>query len=127
MIPGRKEEAEGASQGGESRLLGVALEEVRRLGDFTTKPRVILISAIAILVGTAGAIAGLVLLDLIRFFTNVAYFGRPTLEHLSLGASPLGAAAIAVPVIGGLIVGLMARYGTDKIRGHGIPEAIEAI
>ena len=126
-IPGPEADAEGASQAGESRLLGAALAEVRRLGDFTTRPRVLLISAIAILVGTAGAITGLILLDLIRFFTNIAYFGRPTLQHPSLGASPLGVAALAVPVIGGLIIGLMARYGTDKIRGHGIPEAIEAI
>ena len=113
MIFGRKTGAPGGPQGGQSHLLGVALEEVRLLGDFTTKPRVLLISAIAILVGTAGAITGLVLLDLIRLFTNIAYFGRPTLQHLSLGASPLGAAAIAVPVVGGLIIGLMARYGTD--------------
>jgi len=108
-------------------MLRVAFEEVRRLGDFTTKPRVLVVSGIAIGVGTAGAITGLVLLDLIRFFTNIAYFGRPTLQNLSLGASPLGALAVAVPVVGGLIIGLMARYGTEKIRGHGIPEAIEAI
>src|SRR6185312_14559692 len=127
MIPGRKEDEEGASKGGDGRLLDLALDEVRRLGDFTTKPRVLLISGIAILVGTAGAIVGLVLLDLIRFFTNIAYFGRPTLQYLSLSASPLGAAAVVVPVVGGLLIGLMARYGTDKIRGHGIPEAIEAI
>jgi chloride channel protein, CIC family len=108
-------------------ILGAALEEFQRLGDFTTRPRVLLIAAIAVLVGTAGTISGVILLDLIRFFTAIAYFGRPTLQHLLLGTSPLGAAAIAVPVVGGLIVGLMARYGTDKIRGHGIPEAIEAI
>jgi len=127
VIRERKEDEEGASKGGDGRLLDLALDEVRRMGDFTTKPRVLLISAIAILVGTAGAISGLVLLDLIRFFTNIAYFGRPTLQNLSLGASPLGVAAVAVPVVGGLLIGLMARYGTDKIRGHGIPEAIEAI
>jgi CIC family chloride channel protein len=108
-------------------ILGTALEELQRLGDFTTRPRVLLIAGIAILVGTAGTIAGLILLDLIRLVTGLAYFGRPTLAHLPLGASPLGAAAVAVPVVGGLIVGLMARFGTDKIRGHGIPEAIEAI
>jgi H+/Cl- antiporter ClcA/predicted transcriptional regulator len=127
-IPAQKiEDSDGASSGGEARLLGLALEEVRRLGDFTTKPRVLLITGIAILVGTAGAIAGLILLDLIRLVTNIAYFGRPTLQHLPLGASPWGAAALVVPVVGGLIIGLMARYGSDKIRGHGIPEAIEAI
>src|SRR5581483_11144736 len=96
-----------SSRGGEGGMLRVAFEEVRRLGDFTTKPRVLVVSGIAIGVGTAGAITGLVLLDLIRFFTNIAYFGRPTLQNLSLGASPLGALAVAVPVVGGLIIGLM--------------------
>jgi chloride channel protein, CIC family len=102
-------------------------DTVRRLGDFTTRPRVLVITGIAIVVGTAGALTGLALLELIRFFTNIAYFGRPTLAPLPLAATPLGAGAVAVPVIGGLIIGFMARYGTDKIRGHGIPEAIEAI
>ncbi|HET8995325.1 MAG TPA: chloride channel protein, partial [Acetobacteraceae bacterium] len=99
----------------------------RPLGDFTTNPRVLIISAIALVVATAGVIAGVVLLNLIRLCTNLAYFGSVSLADLKLGASPWGAAAIGIPVIGGLIVGLMARYGTDKIRGHGIPEAIEAI
>lgn len=125
--PARKDDSDGSSSGGDGRLLGLALEEVRRLGDFTTQPRVLLISGIAIVVGAAGALAGLVLLELIRLVTNFAYFGRLTLAHLSLAATPLGAAAVAVPVIGGLLIGFMARYGTEKIRGHGIPEAIEAI
>jgi chloride channel protein, CIC family len=97
------------------------------LGDFTTRPRVLLISAIAFVVGTAGVIAGVALLDLIRLCTNLAYFGRFTLADLPLGHSPWGVAALLVPVAGALIVGLMARYGSEKIRGHGIPEAIEAI
>ena len=102
-------------------------DRIRHLGDFTTNPRVLVISAIAVLVGSAGVIAGVVLLDLIRVCTNLAYFGRFTLADLKLGQSPLGLAAVFVPVIGALIVGLMARYGSEKIRGHGIPEAIEAI
>jgi H+/Cl- antiporter ClcA len=97
------------------------------LGDFTTRPRVLLISAIALLVGTAGVISGVVLLKLIRLCTNLAYFGRFTLANLPLGHSPWGLAAVLVPVGGALIVGLMARFGSEKIRGHGIPEAIEAI
>ncbi len=104
-----------------------AAEGIRHLGDFTTSPRVLVITAIAIVVGTGGVIAGVLLLNLIRLCTNLAYFGRLTLAVLPLGQSPLGAAAVVVPVIGALIVGLMARYGSDKIRGHGIPEAIEAI
>ncbi|MGH8260279.1 MAG: chloride channel protein, partial [Steroidobacteraceae bacterium] len=108
MIRARKEDTEPA--GGDGRLLGLALTEVRRLGDFTTRPRVLMITAIAVLVGTAGALAGLILLDLIHLVTNLAYFGRATLAPLRLGSSPLGAAAIAIPVLGGLAVGLMARY-----------------
>jgi chloride channel protein, CIC family len=101
--------------------------KLAKLGDFTTSPRVVLISAIAIVGGTAGVATGVALLALIRLFTSLAYFGRLTSEVVDLGQSPLGLFAVAVPVGGGLIVGLMARYGSDKIRGHGIPEAIEAI
>lgn len=100
---------------------------IRHLGDFTTSPRVLLISAVAIVVGIAGAGAGVVLLDLIRLATNVAYFGQLSTAVRDLGTSPWGIAAVLVPVAGALIVGLMARYGSEKIRGHGIPEAIEAI
>ena len=98
-----------------------------RLGDFTTKPRVLVIAAIAVVVATAGVLAGIALLDLIGLFTNLAYFGRISFTAPDLGQSPLGYAVVLVPVAGSLAVGLMARYGSDKIRGHGIPEAIEAI
>ncbi|MDG4879958.1 chloride channel protein [Mesorhizobium sp. WSM4884] len=97
------------------------------LGDFTTDPRVLLIAAIAVVIATAGLFAGIVLLKLIRLATNIAYFGQFTLAELRLEDTPLGLAAVIVPVIGALIIGLMARFGSDKIRGHGIPEAIEAI
>jgi chloride channel protein, CIC family len=105
----------------------IARMDHRRLGDFTTSPRVLLISAVAIVVGAAGALAGDFLLALIKLCTNLAYFGRFTLADLDLGHSPLGMAAIVVPMAGAFIVGLMARFGSEKIRGHGIPEAIEAI
>ena len=100
---------------------------IRHLGDFTTSPRVLFIAAIALVVGTGGMVSGVVLLKLIRLATNLAYFGTLSLEHLRLGESPLGVFAILVPVVGALMIGLMARYGSEKIRGHGIPEAIEAI
>jgi chloride channel protein, CIC family len=100
---------------------------IRHLGDFTTRPRVLLISAIAVLVGTAGVISGVVLLGLIRLFTNLSYFGLFSTVVRPFAQSPLGLLRAFIPVLGALIVGLMARYGTDKIRGHGIPEAIEAI
>ena len=102
-------------------------DRIRHLGDFTTDPRVLVISAIAVVVGTGGVAGGIMLLNLIKLCTNVAYFGRFTVANLDLAQSPLGLFAVGVPVIGALIVGLMARYGSEKIRGHGIPEAIEAI
>ncbi|MFT4133143.1 chloride channel protein [Labrys sp. (in: a-proteobacteria)] len=98
-----------------------------RLGDFTTDRRVILLMAIAVFVGTAGVGAAFVLLRLITLCTNIAYYGRFSLENLSISGTPLGWTAVFVPVIGCLIIGLMARFGSEKIRGHGIPEAMEAI
>jgi H+/Cl- antiporter ClcA len=97
------------------------------LRDFSTDARVLLIVAIAVVVATAGLLAGIVLLKLIRLATNIAYFGQFSLADLKLQDTPLGLAAVIVPVIGALVIGLMARYGSEKIRGHGIPEAIEAI
>ncbi|HUB12151.1 MAG TPA: chloride channel protein [Acetobacteraceae bacterium] len=100
---------------------------IRHLGDFTTSPRVLVISAIALVVGIGGTISGVVLLNLIRLVTNVAYFGRFTSINLQLGTTRLPLWSVAIPVAGSLVVGLMARFGSEKIRGHGIPEAIEAI
>ena len=97
------------------------------LRDFSTDPRVLLIAAIAVVVATAGLFAGIVLLKLIRLATNIAYFGQFSLAELRLEDTPLGLAAVTVPMIGALIIGLMARFGSERIRGHGIPEAIEAI
>jgi H+/Cl- antiporter ClcA/CBS domain-containing protein len=101
--------------------------ELRRLGDFTTKPRVLFIALIAVLVALASVAAGIVLLDLIRLCTNIAYFGRFSMDIADLAKSPFGIWVVLIPVAGSLAVGLMARYGSEKIRGHGIPEAIEAI
>lgn len=97
------------------------------LGDFTTGPRVLVISAIAVLVGTGGVAAAVFLLDMIRLATNIAYFGRFDLTELKIENSPLGLWTVLVPVAGAFLIGLMARYGSERIRGHGIPEAIEAI
>src|SRR3569833_824653 len=97
-----------------------------QLGDFSASPRLLLLSGMAVVAGWGGAAAAYVLLKLIALCTNLAYLQaasfipRPFPEHLPLWT-------IMVPVVGGLIIGLMARYGSEKIRGHGIPEAIEAI
>ncbi len=72
-------------------------------------------------------LAAVVLLNLIHLFTNLFFFGRWSFADRAPAGHAPGAWVIAVPVIGGLIVGLMARFGSEKIRGHGIPEAIEAI
>ena len=69
----------------------------------------------------------LVLLRLIDLFTNLFYFQHLSLQPRSPADHALGWAWVLVPMLGGLIVGLMARYGLERIRGHGIPEAMEAI
>ncbi len=99
----------------------------QRLGDFTTSPRVLVIGAVAVVVAIASVLAGIALLDLIRLVTNVAYFRRFSFAEADLTAAHLSVATVFIPVAGALIIGLMARFGSEKIRGHGIPEAIEAI
>jgi chloride channel protein, CIC family len=100
---------------------------LKELGDFTTTVRVIPISLLAIAIGIVSTGVAWCLLKLIGLFTNIAYFHRVSFSFVSPAANHLGIYAIAVPVVGSLIVGLMARYGSDRIRGHGIPEAIESI
>ena len=98
-----------------------------RLRDFTADPRLLILTAMALVVGTAGAGAAWVLLKLIYLVTNIAFLQTWSTASIPLSNTHLGAWIIVVPVIGSLIVGLMARFGSEKIRGHGIPEAIEAI
>jgi H+/Cl- antiporter ClcA len=95
--------------------------------DYAADHSLIRLSFAAIIIGALSTVAGWVLLALIRFFTNLFFFQTLSFaEHLPAHHT-LGAWVILLPVTGGLLVGLMARYGSDKIRGHGIPEAIEAI
>jgi chloride channel protein, CIC family len=97
------------------------------LGDFTATLQIIPISALAILIGALCAFVALALLRLIGLFTNLFYFGRWNASLVSPAGNHLGIYSVFVPIGGALIVGLMARYGSERIRGHGIPEAIEAI
>ncbi|HJP85204.1 MAG TPA: chloride channel protein [Gemmatimonadaceae bacterium] len=97
------------------------------LGDFTTRPRVITISVMAIIIGIISAYVALALLKLIGLFTNLFFFGRVSTALVTPAGNHLGLFLILIPVIGALIIGFMARYGSERIRGHGIPEAIEAI
>jgi len=97
------------------------------LRDFTVDCRVWLLSAAALAVGTGAAGLAVALLRCIALATNLFYYHRFSFQAVSPAGSPLGLWMPLVPVLGGLIVGFMARYGSDKIRGHGIPEAIESI
>jgi CIC family chloride channel protein len=97
------------------------------LGDFTATPRMIMIGLIAVAIGFICAFVALALLKLIAFFTNLFFFQRLSLAPASPADNTLGLFVILVPVAGALVIGLMARYGSERIRGHGIPEAIEAI
>jgi chloride channel protein, CIC family len=98
-----------------------------RLGDFSADPRVLILVAMAIVVGAAGAGSAWLLVKLIALATNLAWFGKFSFVHTTPAEAVIGPWTVAVPALGGLIVGLMARFGSEKIRGHGIPEAIEAI
>jgi chloride channel protein, CIC family len=98
-----------------------------RLGDFSADPRVLILVAMAIVVGAGGAGAAWLLVKLIALATNLAWFGRFSFAHASPADAVVGPWMVAIPALGGLVIGLMARFGSEKIRGHGIPEAIEAI
>src|SRR5689334_24366386 len=87
----------------------------------------VLVSFLAAGVGLLAGIVAFALYKLIGFFTNIFFYHRLSADFLSPRHNPLGWLVIFIPVIGGLIVGLMAKYGSPKIRGHGIPEAMEAV
>ncbi|HLJ57373.1 MAG TPA: chloride channel protein [Chthonomonadaceae bacterium] len=97
------------------------------LGDFTTNPRLLPVSGVAIGIGVVSAFVALALLKLINLFTNLFFFHRWSLAAASPAGHHLGFWVVLVPIVGALIIGAMARYGSERIRGHGIPEAIEAI
>ncbi len=98
-----------------------------RLGDFTADGRLIYISLLALLVGMLSAFVAVVLMGLIGLITHLAYYHTWSLQLVSPTNNRLGLWAIPIPIIGGLIIGVMARYGSERIRGHGIPEAMETI
>jgi chloride channel protein, CIC family len=102
-------------------------ENLDHLGDFTTTSRVIPIAALAVGIGVFAAYVAALLLKLIGLCTNLFFFQRVDTTLVSPAGHHLGPLVVLVPVVGALIVGLMARYGSERIRGHGIPEAIEAI
>jgi len=98
-----------------------------RLADFTRDRRILLLSFMALVIGSLSAVIAKILVLLIAIFTNLTFYQRLSSDFVSPSNHHLGKLVIIAPVIGGLIIGLMARYGSEKIRGHGIPEALEAI
>jgi CIC family chloride channel protein len=105
----------------------IALDLPEPLGDFTATTRLLPISFIAIVLGVVSSFLALWLIRLIDLCTNIFFYQRWSFAHVSPADHHLGLWVILVPVAGGVIVGFMARYGSDRIRGHGIPEALESI
>jgi chloride channel protein, CIC family len=89
--------------------------------------RTVFLSVIAIAIGLSAGIIAQILLALIGLITSLCFYGRLTTQFLSPAANHLGVAVIIIPAMGGVLVGLMARYGSEGIRGHGIPEVMEQI
>ena len=86
-----------------------------------------IVSLLAALIGVLAGVIAYLLYNLIGLFTNIFFYHRVSSAFVSARNNHLGLMVILTPVIGGIIVGIMARYGSDKIRGHGIPEAMEAV
>jgi len=89
--------------------------------------RMVTVSFLAAGVGLLAGVVAFALYKLIGLFTNIAFYHRWSAEFMSPRLNTLGPWVIVIPVIGGIIVGFMAKYGSEKIKGHGIPEAMEAV
>lgn len=109
-------------------LLDTTLEnEQRAFKKKYNKKRLLQLSLIAILIAIGISFIAKLLIYLINLITNLSFYGNLSIENTSPSNNNLGIYVIVIPVIGGLIVGLMAKYGSKAIRGHGIPEAMEQI
>lgn len=108
------------------RMASTSLHHPRRLADYSADYRMLILALMATVAGTGGAFSAWALLKLIYFATNVFWYGDFSFTSTVI-ADRAAMLVFFIPVLGGLIVGVMARFGSDKIRGHGIPEAIETI
>jgi H+/Cl- antiporter ClcA len=108
--------------------MGAALASVQAPREsVAVGPRVVLISAVAVAIALAAAVIAVALTRLIGLVTNLAYYGRFSTGFSAPSIEWLGAWSVLVPVAGALVVGVMARYGSAAIRGHGIPEVMERV
>jgi H+/Cl- antiporter ClcA len=89
--------------------------------------RVLLLSGLSLILGIVSTLVAKLLTSLIGFVTNIAFYGRISNQFISPSENHLGLWVILIPALGGLLVGIMARFGSRAIRGHGIPEAMEQI
>ncbi len=89
--------------------------------------RIIYISALSVFTGIIAGFISRLLIGLIGIITNLSFYGKFSTDFNSPANNNLGLYVILVPIIGSLIIGLMARYGSTGIRGHGIPEAMEQV
>src|ERR1700731_364807 len=97
-----------------------------RLPEQSAGYRIGLISGLAAIIGILAGFIAYALYDLIGLITNLAYYHEWSFHFRSPEHTPLGAWVIVTPVIGGIIIGFMAKYGSEKIKGHGISAAMEA-
>lgn len=112
--------------------VSVSLESTLRASDMAIEPvshknRVLIISVLSFLIAVAISVVARVLVNLINAVTNLSFYGTLSVANTSPANNTLGLWVIVIPAIGGIIVGLMALYGSKAIRGHGIPEAMEQI
>ncbi len=126
----RKEMAHSATTGGLT--ISPALDLVSEAAQVPMETsvvdrRVVVLCAVAIVLGATATGAAFMLMRLIAFFTNVAFFHRWSFAETSPAQNALGLWVVLVPIVGGLIVGVMSRYGSKAIRGHGIPETMEQV
>ena len=104
------------------------VRDVRHLGDFTAGPRMLGVMALAVPVGLLAAGASWALVHLIGLVTNAVFYQRVGTALVAPGAQPHSPwLVLCAPITGGLLIGLMARFGSERIRGHGMPETIEAV
>src|SRR5213082_1391588 len=98
------------------------------LSDFSTDKRVLVLSLIGLGIGAVSALVASALVWLIALITNLTFYHRFSADPAATPVGHhLGYFVVLAPMMGAMIIGLMARYGSPKIRGHGIPEALEAI
>jgi chloride channel protein, CIC family len=98
-----------------------------KLRDYSVDARVLYVSTLAAVLGAVSSVLAWALLELIALATNAFYFHRFSFVEIEPAGHHMGWWAAFMPVLGGLIVGLIARYGSPRVRGHGMPEAVEVI